>query len=575
MPRPWLSHYPQGVPADISADGYVSLVDLLDRACERYASRVACTALGTDISYGRLDRHARYFAGWLQSLQLAPGTRVALMMPNVPAYLACLLGVLRAGHVVVNVNPLYKPAELRRQLEDSGAEVIVVLERFAHVVQALREGQGTQEVRGAGKGSQAQNPSAQVALRHVVVVAIGDLLGGFKEVLVNVVARHVKKLVPPWRIAGARKLTAVLHAGRRAGFKPPVLSMDNLAVLQYTGGTTGIPKGAMLTHRNLVNNVLQTEAVAWPALHDIPGQMTILSALPLYHVFAMTVCGLYGIHAGMRNLLILDPRDHATLVKAWQRTPVNIFPGVNTLFNALSHNAAFAALDFSALRLTFGGGMAVQGAVAERWMKMTGRPVIEGYGLSETAPVAAVNPTNSLIYSGSIGLPVPSTDIAILDDAGGQVDYGERGEVCIRGPQVMRGYWRRPDETRMVMTEDGFFRTGDIGVMDEQGYVRIVDRKKDMITVSGFKVYPNEVEDAIAALPGVREVAAVGVDDTHSGEVVKAYVVRDDEALTEAQVKDWCRTRLTGYKCPRMVEFRAELPKSNVGKILRRELRGQ
>jgi long-chain acyl-CoA synthetase len=556
MPRPWLSHYPQGVPADISADGYVSLVDLLDRACERYASRVACTALGTDISYGRLDRYARYFAGWLQSLQLAPGTRVALMMPNVPAYLACMLGVLRAGHVVVNVNPLYKAMELQRQLEDSGAEVIVVLERFAHVVQ---------EVRGAA------TPPA--ALRHVVVVAIGDLLGGFKEVLVNVVARHVKKLVPRWRIAGARKLTAVLHAGRRAGFQPPVLSMDNLAVLQYTGGTTGIPKGAMLTHRNLVNNVLQTEAVAWPALHDIAGQMTILSALPLYHVFAMTVCGLYGIHAGMRNLLILDPRDHATLVKAWQRTPVNIFPGVNTLFNALSHNTAFAALDFSALRLTFGGGMAVQGAVAERWMKMTGRPVIEGYGLSETAPVAAVNPTDSLIYSGSIGLPVPSTDIAILDDAGRQLDYGERGEVCIRGPQVMRGYWRRPDETRMVMTEDGFFRTGDIGVMDDQGYVRIVDRKKDMITVSGFKVYPNEVEDAIAALPGVREVAAVGVDDTHSGEVVKAYVVRDDEALTEAQVKDWCRTRLTGYKCPRLVEFRAELPKSNVGKILRRELR--
>ncbi len=554
MTRPWLSHYPQGVPADISADGYVSLVDLLDRACDRYASRVACTSLGRDISYGRLDRHARHFAGWLQSLRLARGTRVALMMPNVPAYLACLLGILRAGHVVVNVNPLYKPAELRRQMEDSGAEVIVVLERFAHVVQEAR---------------------AQTALRHVVVVAIGDLLGGAKELAVNFVARHVKKVVPPWRMADARTLAAVLNTGRRAGYREEALSMDDLAVLQYTGGTTGIPKGAMLTHRNLVNNVLQTEAVAWPALHDIPGQMTIISALPLYHVFAMTVCGLYGIHAGMRNLLILDPRDQTALVKAWRRTPVNIFPGVNTLFNALLHHTGFASLDFSALRLTFGGGMAVQAAVAERWMALTGRPVIEGYGLSETSPVAAVNPTNSLEYSGSIGLPLPSTDIAILDDAGHPVPDGQRGEVCIRGPQVMRGYWRRPDETRMVMTEDGYFRTGDIGVMDEQGYVRIVDRKKDMITVSGFKVYPNEVEDAIAALPGVREVAAVGVDDGYSGEVVKAYVVRDDADLTEAQVKEWCRARLTAYKCPRKVEFREELPKSNVGKILRRELRGQ
>ncbi|MFC4275271.1 AMP-binding protein [Achromobacter aloeverae] len=552
MLRPWLSHYPQGVPADISADGYVSLVDLLDRACDRYASRVACTALGTDISYGRLDRHARHFAGWLQSLGLAPGSRVALMMPNVPAYLACMLGVLRAGLVVVNVNPLYKPPELRRQLEDSGAEVIVVLERFAHVVQEAR---------------------AKNAPRHVVVVAIGDLLGGVKETLVNVVARHVKKVVPPWRIPDARTFAAVLRAGQRAGFTPPVLSMDHLAVLQYTGGTTGVPKGAMLTHRNLASNILQTEAVAWPALHDIAGQLTIISALPLYHVFAMTVCGLYGMHAGMRNLLILDPRDQPALVQAWRRTPVNIFPGVNTLFNALSHNPSFAALDFSALRLTFGGGMAVQGAVAERWMKMTGRPVIEGYGLSETAPVAAVNPTDSLGYSGSIGLPVPSTDIAILDDAGQPLGYGERGEVCIRGPQVMRGYWRRPDDTRAVMTEDGFFRTGDIGVMDEQGYVRIVDRKKDMIIVSGFKVYPNEVEDAIAALPGVREVAAVGVDDVHSGEVVKAFVVREDAAVTETQVKEWCRARLTGYKCPRTVEFRDDLPKSNVGKILRRELR--
>ncbi|CAM3772268.1 AMP-binding protein [Bordetella sputigena] len=552
MQRPWLAEYPAGVPADVSVDAYVSLVDLLDRACERYASRVACTAMGTDIRYETLDRHARRFAGWLQSLGLERGTRVALMMPNVPAYLACMLGTLRAGHVLVNVNPLYTPAELQRQLLDSGAQVIVVLENFAHTLQDV-----------ADRGD----------LRHVVVTAVGDLLGGVKETVVNLVARHVKKAVPQWRIDGALPLSRALAIGRRHGFEPPVLSMDDLAVLQYTGGTTGTPKGAMLTHRNLAINVLQTEAVAWPALHDVPGQLTIISALPLYHVFAMTVCGLYGMHAGMRNLLILNPRDQPALIKAWRDLPVNIFPGVNTLFNALANNPAFAALDFSALRLTFGGGMAVQSAVAERWRTMTGRPIIEGYGLSETAPVATVNPTNTLAFSGTIGLPVPSTDVAILDDHGHAVPEGERGEVCIKGPQVMRGYWRRSQETREVMTADGYFRTGDIGTMDQRGYIRIVDRKKDMITVSGFKVYPNEVEEVIVAHPGVLEAAAVGVEDERSGEVVKVYIVPRDAALSQAEVNAWCREKLTGYKCPREVEFRAELPKSNVGKILRRELR--
>jgi long-chain acyl-CoA synthetase len=552
MHRPWLAEYPAGVPAEVSVDGYVSLVDLLDRACERYASRIACTAMGTDITYETLDRHARHFAAWLQSLEMEPGSRVALMLPNVPAYLVCMLGTLRAGHVLVNVNPLYKPAELERQLSDSGARVVVVLENFAHTLQAV------------------PGPARPA---HVVVTALGDLLGGMKQPVVNLVARHVKKAVPAWRIDGALRLARVLALGARRRFDAPVLSMDDLAALQYTGGTTGTPKGAMLTHRNLAVNVLQTEAVAWPALHDVVGQLTIISALPLYHVFAMTVCGLYGMHAGMRNLLILNPRDQPSLVKAWRAVPVHIFPGVNTLFNALANHAGFAALDFSELRLTFGGGMAVQGAVADRWRTLTGRPIIEGYGLSETAPVATVNPTNTLAFSGTIGLPVPSTDVAILDDAGDPVPEGERGEVCIRGPQVMRGYWQRPEETRQVMTADGYFRTGDIGTMDARGYIRIVDRKKDMITVSGFKVYPNEVEDVIAAHPGVLEVAAIGIGDERSGEIVKAFVVPRDPGLSEADVVAWCREKLTGYKCPRMVEFRAELPKSNVGKILRRELR--
>ncbi|ARP85631.1 AMP-binding protein [Bordetella genomosp. 9] len=552
MQRPWLAEYPAGVPAEVSVDGYVSLVDLLDRACERYATRIACTAMGTNLSYEAIDIHARRFAGWLQSLDMPRGSRVAVMLPNVPAYLACMLGTLRAGHVLVNVNPLYRPAELERQLRDAGAQVIVILENFAHTLQSVAELGG---------------------VRHVVVTAIGDLLGGIKETVVNLAARHVKKVVPPWRIEGALRLPRALALGQRHGFEQPALSMEDLAILQYTGGTTGTPKGAMLTHRNLAVNILQTEAVAWPALHDVPGQLTIISALPLYHVFAMTVCGLYGMHAGMRNLLILNPRDQPALIKAWRAVPVHIFPGVNTLFNALARNPAFASLDFSALRLTFGGGMAVQRAVADRWRAITGRPIIEGYGLSETSPVAAVNPTDTHVFSGTIGLPVPSTDVAILDDEGHAVPEGERGEVCIKGPQVMRGYWQRPDETRQVMTDDGYFRTGDIGTMDRRGYIRIVDRKKDMIVVSGFKVYPNEVEDVIATHPGVQEVAAVGVADERSGESVRVFVVPKDPSLSEADVLAWCRDKLTGYKRPRSVVFRTELPKTNVGKILRRELR--
>jgi len=553
MQRPWLQHYPQGVPAEISTDEYTSLVDLLDRACRRHARRAACSALGATMTYAELDRQARAFAVWLQSLGLERGSRVALMMPNVPAYLVCLLGILRAGHVAVNVNPLYTPGELQHQLQDSGSQVIVLLENFAHTLQKV-------ENRGA--------------LEHIVVVAPGDLLGRLRGAMVNFVVRDLKRLVPPWNLPGSRPLADALRKGGEGQLRPVEIGMDDLAVLQYTGGTTGTPKGAELSHRNLVANVLQVEAVAWPALHDLgERQLTMLSALPLYHIFALTVCGLYGVHAGMRNLLIMNPRDLPALIGAWKKVPVNIFPGVNTLFNSLVHNEDFARLDFSELRLTFGGGMAVQRPVADRWLEVTGRPLIEGYGLSETSPVATVNPTDTKEYSGSIGLPVPSTDLVILDDAGQPLPIGERGEIGIRGPQVMLGYWKKPEETRAAMTEDGFFRTGDIGIMDERGYTRIVDRKKDMILVSGFNVYPSEIEETVAGHPGVLECAAVGMPDEHSGEVVKLFVVKKDKTLTAEQLMAWCHQRMTGYKRPKYIEFRDELPKSNVGKILRRELR--
>ncbi len=551
--RPWLAQYPEGVPHEVSLDRYGSLVDLLDQACQKHADLPVCDALGTAITYHQMDGYSRSVAAWLQSLDLPPDTRVALMMPNVPAYLACLVGVLRAGHVLVNVNPLYKPRELQHQLKDSGARVIFILESFAHTLQAVQD-----------RGD----------LQHVVVVAPGDLLGLAKSVVVNFVARHVKRLVPAWDLPQATRLHDVLDRGALLPYHRPHPKLDDLAVLQYTGGTTGTPKGAMLTHRNLVANVLQVEAVAQPVLKGLAGQqMNLLAALPLYHIFALTVCGLYGFHAGMCQVLVMNPRDLPSVTKAWRKRPIHIFPGVNTLFNALVHDAGFQALDFSGLRLTLGGGMAVQRPVAERWLKLTGRPLIEGYGLSETSPVATVNPTTATEYSGSIGLPLPSTDVAILDEQGRAVPLGERGEIGIRGPQVMAGYWNRDKDTRESMTDDGYFKTGDIGVMDEQGYTRIVDRKKDMILVSGFNVYPSEIEEVVAEHPGVLECAAIGVPDEHSTEVVKLFVVRKDPGLTEAQLMDYCRERLTGYKRPKEIEFRKELPKSNVGKILRRELR--
>lgn len=555
-PRPWLAHYPPQVAAEIAPHDYTSLTDMLDRACRRHARRTVCSFMGSDLAYAELDATAAAFAGWLQAQGLERGARVALMMPNVPAYFAALLGVLRAGMVVVNVNPLYTANELAHQLRDCGASAIVVLENFAHVLQKT---QGIPE------------------LRTVVVVACGDMLGAAKGALVNFVARHVRKRVPAWRIDGACRWADAIRA--RKAYAPVPTGLDDLAVLQYTGGTTGLPKGAMLTHGNLVANVLQMVEVARPVLGDLSGadtgRLTILGALPLYHVFAMTVCGLLCMHGGMRNLLIINARDRTALIEAWRKTPVHLFPGVNTLFNGLLGHTQFASLDFSALRLTLGGGMAVQASVAEHWFKVTGNALVEGYGLSETSPVVSVNRTDSTAYSGTAGLPLPSTDVAILDESGAALPIGEAGEVAVRGPQVMKGYWRQPDETRAVMTSDGFFRTGDVGVLDERGSLRLVDRKKDMITVAGFKVYPNEVEALVATHPGVRECAVVGVPNRHSGESVRLFVVRSDPALSAVQLMAWCRRRLVGYKRPRRVVFCDELPKNNVGKILRRVLREQ
>ena len=553
MQYPWTNQYPAGVPADIPAHDYVSLVDLLDRACKKYTQRTVASSFGQALSFQALDRDAQAFAGWLQSLALPKGSRVALMMPNVLPYLVALLGTLRAGHVIVNVNPLCTPRELSAQLRDSGACTIVVLESVAHTLEQV-----------------ADCPE----LKHRVVVAPGEMLGAIKGCLVNMGARYLRKLGPKKPIPDAWSWGAVLKQGQQHRWVTPRLSLEDLAVLQYTGGTTGLPKGAMLTHGNLVANVLQVEAVARPALEDLLAQpLTMLTALPLYHVFAMTVCGFYAMHAGMKSVLVINPRDRASLIYAIRKEPPHVFPGINTLFNALAHDERFAKLDFSILRLAFGGGMAIQRPVAEQWLRVTGRPLIEGYGLSETSPVVAANPTNASQYSGSVGLPLPSTEVCVVDEQGQPLSQGQEGEIAVRGPQVMKGYWQAPLETAAVMTAEGYLKTGDIGRMDERGYIFIVDRKKDMILVSGFNVYPNEIEAVVSELPGVLECAAVGVSDAQSGEVVKLFVVRRDPQLDEAAIHAWCQTHLSRYKCPKLIEFREELPKSTVGKILRRALR--
>lgn len=558
MERLWLKSYPAGVPPTIDDTLYGSLIDLINEAFRTHAARTAYVGFGVGMTFGELDARSRAFAAWLQSTGLRRGDRVALMMPNVLQYPVALAGVLRAGMVIVNVNPLYTARELEYQLKDSGARAIVILENFAHVLEQV---------------------VANTSIESVVVTGMGDLLGGLKGMLVNAVVKHVKKMVPAWNLPEALSFRAVLKRGESLALQPVQVGHQDLAVLQYTGGTTGVSKGAALSHRNLIANLLQSEAWIQPALHNtrrpLPAgePITVVCALPLYHIFAFTICALLGMRIGAKNILIPNPRDLDALVKEVRPHRLNIFPAVNTLYNALVNHEGFRQLDFSGLVVSNGGGMAVQAATAQKWLELTGCPICEGYGLSETSPSATCNPTDTDAYSGTIGLPLPSTDVVMLDDDGQEVPLGERGEIAVRGPQVMTGYWQRPDETARVFTADGFFRTGDIGVADERGYIRIVDRKKDMILVSGFNVYPNEVEQVAALHPGVLEVAAVGVPDDKTGETVKLYVVRKDPALTEQALISFCAEQLTGYKRPRQVEFRAELPKTNVGKILRRALR--
>ncbi|HET7204357.1 MAG TPA: long-chain-fatty-acid--CoA ligase [Steroidobacteraceae bacterium] len=557
MDRIWLKHYPPGVPHDVDVSQYSSLVELLEEGFRRHAARNAYAYMDKFFTFADVDRYSAAFGAWLQSQGLARGARVAIMMPNVVQYPIALAGVLRAGYVVVNVNPLYTPRELEHQLKDSGAEAIVILENFAATLQQV---------------------IAKTAVKHVVVASLGEMLGFPKGAIVNFAVRRLRKMVPQFSLPGHVRFTEALDSGARRKLEPVSVGPQDTAFLQYTGGTTGVSKGAALTHRNLVANVLQMEAWIVPALKDtsrgpVPEQFVYICALPLYHVFALVVNCLFGMRIGTLNVLITNPRDIPGFVKELAKYKFNVIPGVNTLYNALCENEEFRKLDFSSLRVANGGGMAVQKAVSDKWKAITGLPIIEGYGLSETSPVATCNPIDNAEYNGTIGVPFPNTEIVMLDDAGLPVPLGQPGEIAIRGPQVMAGYWNRPDETEKVMTPDGFFKSGDIGIMDERGYIRIVDRKKDMILVSGFNVYPNEIESVIATHPGVVECAAIGVPDEKSGEAVKVFVVRKDPALTAEQLLEFCKQNLTGYKKPKYVEFRDELPKTNVGKILRRELR--
>lgn len=556
--KPWLAQYPAGVPAEIELDDHTTLVDLFDQAFITYADRDAAACMGSRMRYADMDRLSRELGAWLQSTGLDAGARVALMMPNLPQYMVAIAAVLRAGFVVVNVNPLYTARELEYQLVDCGAEAVVVLENFASTLEAV---------------------IARTNVRHVVLTSVGDLLGALKGRLTTFAVRHVRGSVPEFRLPLGAGRTVVgfgdaCATGSRSGLRRPTLSPDAVAFLQYTGGTTGVSKGATLLHRNVVANVTQVEAWFGPMLEQLRARpMIIVCALPMYHIFALTICYLLGVRMGAMNLLIPNPRDITGLVRTLSRYRVNMFPAVNTLFNALANDPAFARLDFADLVVSNGGGMAVQQATARRWLRITGCPIVEGYGLSETSPVATSNRVDSQVFTGTIGLPLPSTDIAIRDEGGADVAPGQPGEICIRGPQVMAGYWRRPDETSLVMTSDGYFKSGDIGVMDTAGYIRIVDRKKDMILVSGFNVYPTEIEQVVSLHPGVLECAAVGIPDEGSGEAVKLFVVKRELALSEADIADFCRENFTAYKRPKSIEFRDELPKSNVGKILRRELR--
>ncbi|MEO5794360.1 MAG: long-chain-fatty-acid--CoA ligase [Rhodoferax sp.] len=552
--RIWLTSYPPGVPADIDPSRYASLQALLEESFQKYADRTAYSFMGKNLSYGETDILSRQFAAYLQSLGLAKGDRVAVMMPNVPQYPVAVAALLRAGLVLVNVNPLYTPRELEHQLKDSGAKAIVILENFAATLQQCL---------------------GSTPVKHIVLCAMGDQLGLLKGALVNYVVRKVKKLVPPFQLPGAVRFNTALAQGRRSVFTPVPVQPDDIAVLQYTGGTTGVSKGAVLLHRNVIANVLQSEAWNQPVMDKVPQgeQPTSVCALPLYHIFAFTVGMMLSMRTGGKLILIPNPRDLKAVLKELSQHRIHSLPAVNTLFNGLANHPDFKTVDWSHLKVSIGGGMAVQAAVAKLWLEKTGCPICEGYGLSETSPTASCNPPTRSDYTGTIGVPLSSTYFKLLDDAGAEVPMGQPGEIAIKGPQVMAGYWQRPDETAQAMTADGYFKTGDIGTMDALGYFKIVDRKKDMVLVSGFNVYPNEVEDVVAAMPGVLECACVGVPDEKTGEAVKVVIVKKDPALTEAEVRAYCKANLTGYKQPRVVEFRAELPKTPVGKILRRELR--
>ena len=553
--RTWLESYPPGVPADIDPTQYPSLVALMDEAFHQYAPRVAYSFMGRDITFAETEALSRALAAYLQGLGLSKGDRVAIMMPNVPQYPVSVAAILRAGFVVVNVNPLYTSRELEHQLKDAGAKAIIIIENFASTLQACL---------------------ANTPVKHIVLCAMGDQLGMLKGALVNMVVRNVKKMVPEYDLPGAVRFNDAIAQGERGSFQAPDIHPDDIALLQYTGGTTGISKGAVLLHRNIIANTLQAEAWYAPVMRTIPTeqQLTSVCALPLYHIFAFTANMMLSMRTGGKTILIPNPRDLAAVLKELSRHQFHSFPAVNTLFNGLANHHDFSKVDWSHLKVSVGGGMAVQGAVAKLWLEKTGCPICEGYGLSETSPIASCNPVTSKEYTGTIGVPVPSTLMKLIDDNGNDVtELGQSGEIAIKGPQVMAGYWQRPDETAKVMTADGYFKSGDVGTMDARGYFKIVDRKKDMVLVSGFNVYPNEVEDVVAQMPGVLECAVVGVPDERTGEAVKLVIVRKDPHLSEADVKEYCRANLTGYKQPKVIEFRTELPKTPVGKILRRELR--
>ena len=552
--RPWLSAYPEGVPADVDVAQYSSLVALMEESFQKNASRAAYHFMGKDFSFGQTDSLSVALGAYLQGLGLAKGDRVAIMMPNCPQYPVAVAAVLRAGYVVVNVNPLYTPRELEHQLKDSGSKAIVIIENFAATLEQC---------------------IANTPVKHVVLCAMGDMLGLLKGAVVNYVVRNVKKMVPAYTLPNAVRFNDAVARGTRGTLKRADIKPDDVAVLQYTGGTTGVSKGAVLLHRNVIANVLQSEAWNSPVMKKVPAgeQITTVCALPLYHIFAFTVCMMLSMRNGGKVLLIPNPRDLPAVLKELSKHTFHSFPAVNTLFNGLANHPDFGTVNWKNLLASLGGGMAVQGAVAKLWLEKTGCPICEGYGLSETSPSASCNPVTSTDFTGTIGVPIPGTYMKCLDDEGRDVPLGQPGEIAIKGPQVMAGYWQRPDETAKVMTADGYFKSGDVGVMDERGYFRIVDRKKDMVLVSGFNVYPNEVEDVVARLDGVLECAVVGVTDDKSGEAVKLVIVKKTEALTEQMVRDYCKANMTGYKQPKVVEFRTELPKTPVGKILRRELR--